>query len=92
MLVRYKHKILFKRIYSKHKSVTTPPLMFSCEIFEFFRSRQRKCFLKKLFLKILQYSQERYRQPCNFVKNRLQGRWFPLNITKLLRTPFSKNI
>ena len=31
-------------------------------------------------------------QACNFIKNRIQQRWFPLNIAKFLRTPISKNI
>ena len=31
-------------------------------------------------------------QACNFIKNGLQRRCFPLNIAKFLRTPISKNI
>ena len=31
-------------------------------------------------------------QVCNFIKKRLQHRWFPVNIAKLLRKPISKNI
>ena len=31
-------------------------------------------------------------QACNFIKNGLQHRCFPLNVAKFLRTPFSKNI
>ena len=48
--------------------------------------------LKKLFLKISQYSQE---NTCVlkliFIKKRLQQRCFLVNITKFLRTPFLKN-
>ena len=42
----------------KYKSITPPPLMFSWEIFGFFRSSYRTCFMKKALLKFLQYSQE----------------------------------
>ena len=31
-------------------------------------------------------------QDCNFIKNRLQRRYFPLNIAKFLKTPIMKNI
>ena len=31
-------------------------------------------------------------QACNFIKKRLQQRYFPLNIAKFLRTPILKNI
>ena len=31
-------------------------------------------------------------QVCNFIKNRMQHRCFPLNIGKFLRAPTSKNI
>ena len=29
---------------------------------------------------------------CNFIKKRLQRRWFPVNIAKFLRTPILKDI
>ena len=38
----------------KEKSITPPVLMFSREIYEFFRSSHRTCFMKKAVLKILQ--------------------------------------
>ena len=31
-------------------------------------------------------------QACNFIKNRLQYRCFPVNFVKFLRTPILKNI
>ena len=31
-------------------------------------------------------------QACNFVKKRLQGRCFPVNIVKFLKIPILKNI
>ena len=34
------------------------PLMFTWEIYEFFKSSHYECFMKKLFLKLLQHSQE----------------------------------
>ena len=59
--------------------------------------------LKKMFLKISQFSQENtcigvsfYKvaglQTCNFIKKRLQHRFFPVNNAKVLRTPILKNI
>ena len=54
---------------------------------------------KKLFLKISQYSQLESLfnkgagfQACNLVKERLQCRWFSVNIAKVLRTCILKNI
>ena len=32
------------------------------------------------------------RKPCNFVKKRLQHRYFSVNIAKFLKTPILKNI
>ena len=46
------------------------------------RSSHQNCSVKKLFSKILQYSQEK----------RLQHRCFPVNNAKFLRTPVVKNI
>ena len=51
--------------------------------------------MKKFFLKISQYSQENICagvsflikiQSCNFIKKRLQLKYFPVNIAKFLRT------
>ena len=53
---------------------------------ETYRSSHRRCYVKKLFLKTWQYSQE------IFIKNRLHRKPFPVNIIKLLRTPNLKNI
>ena len=50
---------------------------FSCEIYEFFRSSNQRCFMKKAVLKNFAIS-----QTCNFIKKRLQHKWFPLNTTK----------
>ena len=59
--------------------------------------------MKKLFLKILQYSQKNTcvrvffnenpgLQSCNFIKERLQHRCFSVNIAKFLRIPILKEI
>ena len=56
-------------------------------------------FSRKLFLKILEYSQENTcvggifnsvagLKTCNFIKKRLQHRHFPVNIAKFSRTAF----
>ena len=70
---------------------------------KFRRSIMNRCSIKKLFLKILQYSKSCKilqiffnenvgLQSCNFFKKRLQHRCFPVNIAKFLRTPVLKNI
>ena len=51
LLVRYYHTILFSRIYYKDKSISSPSLMFSWEIYELFRSSHRRYFMKKDVLK-----------------------------------------
>ena len=51
LLARYQHTILFSRIYEKDKSITPPQLMFSWEIYEFFRCSHRRYFMKKAALK-----------------------------------------
>ena len=33
-----------------------------------------------------------FKKACNIIKQRLQHRCFPVNIAKILRTPFLKNI
>ena len=44
---------------------------------------------KKVFFKILQNSQENTcPKPCNFIKKRLQHRFFPVKFPKFLRTSF----
>ena len=59
--------------------------------------------MKKLFLKISQYSQENTileslfnkvtgRQTYSFIKNKPQHSCFPVNIVKFLTTPILKNI
>ena len=45
-----------------------------------------KPVLKHLFNKVAGL------QACNLMKKRLQHRYFPINIAKLLRTPILKNI
>ena len=62
--------------------------MFSWEIYEFFRSSCRGCFMKKAVLKNFPIFIGKLKA-CNFIKNRLQHRCFLLNI---FRTPISKNI
>ena len=69
------------------------------------RSNHQRCSIeqKRLFLKILQYSQEntcvgsRFNRlagfkTCNFIKKRLQHWCFPMNIAKFLRTLILKKI
>ena len=68
-----------------------------------YRSSHQSCYLKKLFLKISQYSHENIcvgslfnkitgLQGCNFIKKRLQQRCFPVNIAKFFRIAIVKNI
>ena len=60
------------------------------------KSNHRRCSIKKLFLKIPQYSPKnnyvgimfKGLQACNFIKERLQHRCFHVNIVKFLRAPF----
>ena len=55
-----------------------------------------RCSSKQVILKIPQYSQEStvFESLCNkvalkfFIKKRLQHRYFPVNIAKILRTAF----
>ena len=67
------------------------------------RSSHRRCYIRGLFLKILQYSQEKpvlesflkklqTFRPANLFKKRLQHICFPVNITKFLILPILKNI
>ena len=64
-----------------------------------FRSSHRRCYLKKVFLKILQNSQENacgrvsflmklQEAPATLLKKRLWHRWFLVNFAKFLRTAF----
>ena len=66
------------------------------------RSSNRRCSIKKLFLKILQYPHETLvleslfkkvtgLNACNFIKKRPQRRCFPVNIAKFLILPILKN-
>ena len=63
----------------------------------------RRFFIKKPFLKISKYSPENTcvrvsfnkvagLQPCNFIKERLQRKCFPVNFAKFLKTPILKDI
>ena len=45
--------------------------MFSCEIYEIFRSSHRRCFMKKAVLKTFAIFTGKL-QACNFIKERLQ--------------------
>ena len=65
----------------KDKSITLPLLMYSWDIYEFFRSSHRKCFMKETVLKNFAIFTGKF-QACNFIKTRLQHRCFPLNIAK----------
>ena len=66
------------------------------------RSSLRRCSVKKVFLKILQNSQENNcarvslliklkTKACNFIKKRIWHRCFLVNFAKFARTPFSQN-
>ena len=51
------------------------------------RNSHQRCSIKRLFLKISQYSQQNtYVRVCNFIKKRLQHRCFPVSDPKFLRT------
>ena len=65
--------------------------MFSREIYEFFRSSHRRCYMKNPVLKNFAIFTGKL-QACNFIKKRLQHRCFPGNIVKFLRTPILRNI
>ena len=49
-------------------------------------------FCKKSILKKFVNFTGKHFQTCNFIKNRLQHRYFPVKFTKCLRTPNLKNI
>ena len=64
-----------------------------------FRTSHRRCSIKKVFLKILQISQENTfvgvsfnkvvgLKACNFIKKRLQHKCFPVNNVKFFRTAY----
>ena len=63
------------------------------------RSSKRRCSIKKLLLKTLQYLHENIcvefswslLRVGNFIKKRFQHKPFPVNIAKFLRTPILKN-
>ena len=70
---------------------------------ESFGGSHKRCSIKKLFLKILQYSLKTSvleslfnkvtgLHPCNLTKKRLLHSCFPVNIVKFLRTPILKKI
>ena len=56
----------------KTESMRPPPLMFSWEIYNFFKNNWS--------------NRPKLKKTCNFIKKRLQHRCFPVNITKLFRT------
>ena len=75
--------------------------MFSWEYTDFFKQQKQppEVFRKKSILKHFVIFTRKH--PCwslfsvfgvNFIKKRLQHRYFPMNITKFLRTPILKNI
>ena len=51
------------------------------------RSSHRRCCIRKVFLKILQYAQETSVLKSSFVSKRPQHRCFPVNITEFLILP-----
>ena len=62
------------------------------------RSSRQRCSIKKLLIKISQYSQENTYVgfvagliSCNFIKKRLQHKCFPASIVKFLRIAFLWN-
>ena len=69
-----------------------------------FRSSHPRCFIKKAFLKHfvvfkgkhlcwrLFFNKVAGHQSCNFIKKRLQHRYFLVNIGKCIRRPILKNI
>ena len=69
-------------------------------IFQCIKNQNQRCSIKKLFLPknfvifTGKHSVNKVAglQGCNFIKRTLQGRCYPVNITKFLRTPILKNI
>ena len=64
--------------------------MFLFDIFDVQKQPPGCSVKKKMFLKILQYSQEKTCVGASFLKKRFQHKFFPLNIAKSLRTPAKK--
>ena len=61
-------------------------------IFDCCRSSRRRCSIKKVFLEILHDSQENTCARASFlIKLQALRRCFPVNFTKILRTPFLQN-
>ena len=57
------------------------------------RSSHQMCFIKKVFLKICDISEETLlKRACNFIKKKLKQRCFLVKFVKFLRTPILKNI
>ena len=61
----------FKSVSLFIKSITPPSLMFSWEIYEYFRSSHRRFFMEKAVLKNFAIFTGKL-QACNFIKNRIQ--------------------
>ena len=57
------------------------------------RSSHQTCFIKKVFLKICDISEETLlKRACNFIKKKFKQRCFLVKCVKFLRTPILKNI
>ena len=67
-------------------------------LFSLIGSSHRRCSIKRAVLKFAIFTHGNTcvgvseTEACNFIKKRLQHRFFPVNITKFLRTPILKNM
>ena len=87
--------------YIQINDIKHPPLMFSWECTDFSKQHKQapEVLHKKGVLKNFAIFTRKHLRwsvfgvfRVNFIKKRLQHRYFPLNITKFLRTPILKNI
>ena len=82
-----------KHVEARNQRTGTPAYFTVCG--RTVRSSHRRCCIRKLFLKILQYRQETpvlESKTCNFIKKRPQHRCFPVNIAKYLILLILKDI
>ena len=85
-----------KKVFLKFSQIS---LANTCVGVSFDRSSHRRCSVEKVFLKFFQISQENtyvgmslIKFVKNFIKKRLQHRFFPVKFAKFLRTPILKGM
>ena len=59
---------------------------------EYFTSSYQRCSIKEAVLIMFAIFTEKRLQACNFIKKRLQHRYFPVSIANFLRTSILNNI